>query len=475
MKYAKDPVVDRSLRHSIKDGMAHAAMAGSAETYLSAFALYLRASAPQVALLTTLPPLLGALAQFLAAWLSRRTPRRKPAILVGATLQGLGWLPILGLPLAFPEHAVPLLLLSVTLYYFCGQFTAPLWTSLMGDLVPAKRRGRFFGCRTRLTTISSFAALVGAGVLLHGFDGAGSTAWGFAILFVFAAVARMLSVYQLSRMREPERQAGEGELRLNRAWLSSVKGSGALWFTAYFMLMQAAVGISAPMFSVYMLRDLEFSYLAFMASTGTSVLVQFLTLSGWGRIGDAFGHRLILQLTSFTVPLIPALWLVSDAFWWVLLLQVLSGASWAGFSLSASNLLYDLVPAGQRVTYAAFHNVVTAGGVFLGGMLGALLVLFLPARATLFGSADLITPLLYVFLASSLARFAVVGLLLRRVREIRKPRRSLSPRAFVFRVTRFNAFMGLAYEFVGSFRRPEPPPAPSAEPEAPSPGPLRSG
>lgn len=40
-------------------------------------------------------------------------------------------------------------------------------------------------------------------------------------------------------------------------------------------------------------------------------------------------------------------------------------------------------------------------------------------------------------------------------REVRKPRRAVSPHDFVFRATRFNAFIGMVYEFVTLFRRKE--------------------
>ncbi|MDZ7669505.1 MAG: hypothetical protein U5Q16_08800 [Gammaproteobacteria bacterium] len=38
---AKDPVVDQSLRHSLRDGVYFSAMVGGAEGYFSAFAVFL--------------------------------------------------------------------------------------------------------------------------------------------------------------------------------------------------------------------------------------------------------------------------------------------------------------------------------------------------------------------------------------------------------------------------------------------------
>ena len=453
IRYSKDPQIDRTLRHSVRDGVAYSVMSGGAETYLSAFALFLKASAPQVALLATLPPLLGSLAQLLSAWLVRGLRRRKTLILIGASLQALVWLPLLFLPLAFPERAVLLLVICATLYHATGHFAVPLWVSLMGDLVPERKRGRYFGRRTRLATMTAFLALAGGGILLHVFDARGWTLFGFAALFITAALARSVSVYHLGRMHEPAMD--QPPARLTPGWLGRLRDSHAWRFTLYIVCMQGAVAVAAPFFAVYMLRDLQFSYLQFMANTGMAVLVQFLTLNTWGRISDVFGNRLILVTTGALIPFLPALWLVSDNFWYLLAIQVISGLCWAGFSLSTSNFLYELVPSERRSGYMAFHNVFTALAVFAGGMFGAWLTHVLPTTYTLFGIGwTWGSVLLGVFAASTLLRGLVALWFLPRLEEVRVPRRRMSPRQLVFRVTRFNAFSGLIYEVVTMFRRP---------------------
>jgi MFS family permease len=87
----------------------------------------------------------------------------------------------------------------------------------------------------------------------------------------------------------------------------------------FYALMQFSVAIASPFFAVYMLRDLQFSYAQIMANTGMSVLAQFLTLSQWGRISDAFGNRRVLAVTGLVLPLMPLLWVASPNFWYLLL------------------------------------------------------------------------------------------------------------------------------------------------------------
>ena len=180
------------------------------------------------------------------------------------------------------------------------------------------------------------------------------------------------------------------------------------------------------------------------------MLAQFLTLTQWGRISDAFGNRRILSVTGLMLPLMPLLWLVSPNFWYLLLVQILSGLSWAGFTLGASNFLYDLVARENRATYLAVHNVLASTGLFLGAMLGGFLGLVLPASIDVAGvSLAWLSPLLGVFAISALLRTIVLVVLLPRIREVRRVR-PISFSRVIFRVTRMHALAGLVFDIVGT-------------------------
>jgi MFS family permease len=240
-KYSKDPAADKSLRHSIRDGVAWSVQVGAGETYFSAFALFLKATAPQVALLTTLPPLLGSLAQIVSAWLGRFAGRRR-LVLVGCTLQALLWLPILLVPLLPGGYVIGALLMLLVLYHSAQGLSAPQWTSIMRDLVSERRRGRYFGHRTRLTTIATFTSLVIAGLVLHESDTQGSTYAGFVIVFLLAFVARAISVWHLTYLHEPAVTAPAPDLHIAH-WWRSLRESGAVGFSSYYTLMNAPIDV----------------------------------------------------------------------------------------------------------------------------------------------------------------------------------------------------------------------------------------
>jgi MFS family permease len=239
------------------------------------------------------------------------------------------------------------------------------------------------------------------------------------------------------------------EVPIGSGWWRRLRESNFVQFSMFFALMQFAVAIASPFFAVYMLRDLHFSYVQFMGNTGMSILAQFLTLNQWGRISDVFGNRRILSATGILVPLMPLLWIVSSNYWYLLMAQAVSGLVWAGFSLSASNFLYDLIAKDKRATYLAIHNVLAATGIFVGAMLGGYLGMKLPARVDLFGVSWVwLSPLIGVFAISTVFRSVVVAVLLPRIREVRKVR-PISFQNVIFRVTRVNVLAGVFFDIIG--------------------------
>lgn len=453
---ARDPEVNRSLTHSLWDGVFFAAMIGTAESYFSAFAVFLRATTAQIGMLAALPPLLASFMQLVSAWAGHVVGRRRNIIVFGAVLQALALLPLAVLPVLFPGQALPLLIGSAVLYYAGPNLGSPQWGSLMGELVPESRRGRFFALRTRLSSLANFAALIAAGLLLHSIDLLASAYWGFVVIFGCAAALRLGSAWHLSRMLDPPGHVAAIEAPWHRELWRGLRDTGLIWFTCFHAAMQFAVAIASPFFALYMLRDLQFSYLAFMGNTAASVCIQFLTLNRWGRLSDLFGNRLILVTTGLVIPLLPSLWLFSTNYFYLLAVQVLSGLTWAGFTLSASNRVYDLTPQNRRATLMAVHNVVSAAALFLGAILGGWLGTRLPTSVT-FGDAThtWLTPLYGVFAISALARLAVSVAFLPWLKEVRRVRR-MTGRGLIFRVTRLHPVSGLVFEIVGRRRRSRP-------------------
>ena len=113
------------------------------------------------------------------------------------------------------------------------------------DLVSERRRGRYFAYRTRLTTLTTFASLVVCGLILHELDTSSRTYLGFVVIFLVAFVARSVSVYHLTFLFEKPPTTTPPDMHIEH-WWRSLLSTGAIGFSIYVPLMNAAVGISSP-------------------------------------------------------------------------------------------------------------------------------------------------------------------------------------------------------------------------------------
>ena len=454
--FSKDEQIEKSLNHSIKDGVSFSIMGGVSESYFSAYAIFLRATAPQIGLLASVPPLLASFAQMFSVWLGQVTGQRRAIIVAGALLQVAALACIALLPGQLPGWSFAALLTSVVIYLVGPNLGAPQWGSLMGTIVPEAIRGRFFARRTRLSSIASFSALIAGGIILQAFASAGHTWIGFMTIFFIGMIARTVSAWHLHQVYDPPRPHAESLPEERDGFPTPAllrENPNFLRFSVFFACMQTAVAVSGPFVVVYLLRDLHYSYVQLMCNTGASVLMQFLVLSRWGRLADLFGNRIILRVTGFTIPLIPVLWVLSADFWYLLMVQMVSGLVWSGFSLSASNFLFDLTPQAKRGGMMALHNLLSSIAIFVGASAGGLLASHLPTHVTLFGHEMHWQSVYYgVFLSSALVRITVASGFLPRLREVRSVR-NMTYHGLIFRVTRFSPISGVIFDVVSRVRR----------------------
>jgi len=455
IRYSKDETTEKSLQHSIKDGISFSVMGGVSESYFSAFAVFLKASAPQIGLLASMPPLLASFVQIFSVWLGRVSGVRRPIIVAGALIQVAALMAVAVLPYNFPDYAFPLLLLSATLYFIGPNLGAPLWASLMGGLIPEGVRGRFFARRSRLSSIASFSALLTAGVILQLFDMISATYLGFLTIFCIGMLARGVSAWHLHQIHEPTQASPVEALDLDGIpTISSIRENPNFTrFSLFFATMQFAVAISGPFVVVYLLRDLQYTYLQLTANTAASVLMQFMVMNRWGRLSDLFGNQIIVRVTGFAIPFVPLLWVLSNDFWYLILVQTISGLIWSGYSLSTSNFLYDLTPQAKRGGLMAFHNLLAAIAVFLGASAGGLLVINLPTSISLGSLSIAWSSVFYgVFICSSVLRLLVALSILPHLQEVRlvKP---MTYHGLIFRVTRFSPISGVMFDVVSRVKK----------------------
>jgi MFS family permease len=402
--------VRESLRASFKDGIFAAFMAGVMDHYATPAALFFGATVQQVGLITALPNLLSSLSQFFSVrviyWVGGRLKLLVRLVFCQASLI----LCIALLPLIEISHRVELFLILLILSAVCGGLAGPAWGSLMSDYVPAKKRGQYFGWRSRTVGVVTVGSVIVSGLLLNFFQEI-SYGTGFLIIFFLAAACRYVSAYFISRMDEPPHRKDPASDFTFVMFVRRFRESNFLKFVVFSGCLTFATYLSAPFFAVFMLRDLQLSYVTYMALQVCASLAGLIALPLWGRHADLVGNVRVLRLSSFLAALIPIFWIFSQHPAYLMLVQMVSGFAWSGVTLSAGNFIYDAVTPQKRVRCIAYFNVINGGALFLGSSLGGYLASRLPP---FFGYR-----LLSLFALSCLCRLVFYVLLSRSFREVR--------------------------------------------------------
>jgi MFS family permease len=372
---APSATLQQDMRAITADGVAFSAMVGVGETYVPAFALAVGLGGLTAGLVATLPMLAGAALQLVTPAAVRRLGSYRRWVVVCARLQALAFLPLV-IGALFGGIPAPVLFLSMAAYFGFGMATGPAWNAWVGALVPPEERARFFARRARLGQVTLLLGILLGGALLHRGAALGQELSVFAGLFVAALASRMVSSGYLASQSEPAGLA-ERHTRLSLVGvLRTLRGTDAGRLLAYLLAMAAAVHVSAPYFTPYMLGPLALSYAEFTALTATSFGARIVVLPLLGRMAHTRGASALFRFGAGAIIPLPVLWLFSDWFPWLLLLQIASGLAWAAVELGTLLVFFEGLDERQRASILTAFNLantlaIAAGSVIGGALLGS--------------------------------------------------------------------------------------------------------
>lgn len=420
--FDEEKLKEKAREISIKEGSAYSISEGVGIRYITPYALALGASNIIIALLSSLPSLFGNLSQLLTPKFMEKTSRKKIAF-SGAFLQALMWLPMIFLGVLFFVFKIKVALALVfvyTLLVLFGSFYGPAWNSWMKELV-SEKTGKFFGKRNLICGAVALASMFIAGFILDYFKKI-NILFGFALIFGIAFVARLTSALLFTKKYEPKLKLEKGYYFTFFQFLKKMHGNNFGRFVIFVALMQLATAIASPFFAVYMLKELKFSYLFYTLVIMSSSLATLLFMPFWGNFVDKYGNLKALRICGSFIPLIPLLWFSSFLFHknivllsYLIFVELSSGILWGGFNLAAGNFIFDAVTKQRMALCVAYYNILAGAGVFIGAQIGGFL--------SISGIILLNSAFLFIFLLSSVIRFVVFLLMVRKINEVRVVKR----------------------------------------------------
>jgi MFS family permease len=283
----------------------------------------------------------------------------------------------------------------------------------MTEYIPTRKRGHYFGWRNRILGLVGIGSMIVAGLFLYGSRNL-SQRWGFFAVFSLAGLARFVSAFYISRMADVAQKRDPASDFTFLMFLRRFRESNFVKFVAFMASLTFATYLAAPFFVVFMLRDLQWSYLTYMLLQVGGALAGLVALPWWGKHADMVGNVRVLRLAGFLATLVPLFWLVSRHVLFIACIQMLAGFAWSGVTLSAGNFIYDAVTAQKRVRCIGYFNVLNGTALFLGASLGGFLASRLPPLQGY--------RLLSLFALSAACRLFFYFVLFRSFREVRSAR-----------------------------------------------------
>ena len=135
----------------------------------------------------------------------------------------------------------------------------------------------------------TLGSIIISGLLLYSFREISYGA-GFCLLFGSAALARFASGYFISCMDEPPHRSDPASDFTFLMFIARFRESNFRKFVVFSACLTFATYLAAPFFAVFMLRDLQFSYLTYMGLQVCSSFASLVALPLWGRHADLVGN-----------------------------------------------------------------------------------------------------------------------------------------------------------------------------------------
>jgi MFS family permease len=249
-----------------------------------------------------------------------------------------------------------------------GGLTAPPFQTMVGKIVPASRRGAFYGMKAGAANLMAGLGAVGAGLLL----GRLAWSWNFVTCFLLAFAAMMVSWALLGRTREAAGPAAGG-LREGGFW-SGLGGILRRDRQLRALLVARSLSQFALMAQGFLTVYVVSRFGATPAAIGLMTAVFMISqtaanpLMGW--LGDRFQHRWVMAAGALTATAAALLALAAPSLGWFYLVFALAGIAAVAVVITPLAIILETGPLEHRPAYIGLSNTLVAPAAIAAPLLG---------------------------------------------------------------------------------------------------------
>ena len=346
--------------------------------FLTGFAVFLGLRDQLISYITILPNLCG-LALVVSGVFWERFRRRKFIICLMVLVSKLLICSIVLLPRWAPRPARPGILVGTLVIAFTLQafYNVALNAWFVG-VVPENIRGRFFAIRQTFALLVTVALPILTGRLMDLIQDKYS---GFLILYGVGMLAALIEILIYFGIEEPVIEMGNDSAVNPRKTLRlPLKDRIFRDFVLYIFTFYTILWVAHSFTQVFLIRYLRLSYTFLNALAILGAVLQMIFYRLWGRIGDRYGHRLVINLSIWFFvgeTFFYAMTTPKTAWIWLPVAYSFSALGNSGFLIGVFNERFAIIPEQGRVIYDGFYNMAVGIAFlvapFIGGGLKDLL------------------------------------------------------------------------------------------------------
>jgi MFS family permease len=269
------------------------------------------------------------------------------------------------------EAVLAIVLVAFAAFAFTEGAATLAWLDLVGEVVHARLRGRYFGIVSLLGGLAS----VGAGFGVRSLLADAVAPADFAPLFSWGLLAFFLSAGCLALVREPHDRPRPTTDEPTLTHVATLLRAGHLWRLSVAQVLAGSLQMALPFYVLFgrdrlgLTNDWLGSFIV-AQTAGASIAALF-----WARLAERYGARLVIGLSGAVLVLIPLLAVLSERAGGGTLLLIafgLAGAANGGSRSGFWQYILDVVPAGDRRVFMGLANTANAPSLLLpiiGGVL----------------------------------------------------------------------------------------------------------
>ncbi|MYD09394.1 MAG: MFS transporter [Chloroflexi bacterium] len=330
------------------------------------------------------------LPQLLVANHAQGLRRKLPfVLLLSGLLQRLPY-PLIGLALLLfaveaPGLALALFFIGIAAAALGGGVVTPAWFTMIGKVIPVRRRGIFFGLADGGGLLMGVVGAYFVGRILDAVDYPGN----FTLLFLIAGAPLAISWFALSLTREPASDDITQAVPLRHYFrrlpaVLRAHGNYRRFLVGYALLSLSMMSVSFFIILANLRFELSGADIGLINAIfiGSQALMRLL----FGWLGDRWGHKRNLALSAASMALAAVIALNSTSLLGLLPAFIFLACAISCDSVSRLNIVLEFATPAEQPTFIGLTNTLIAPFTFAGPILAGWLAATIDINALFIAS-----------------------------------------------------------------------------------------